>query len=120
MNKPDAWLNTGLSVTENFVWLESKPINQLFGWRHEWLLLDRLANSAAADALHAYFHALGSTLGESRSDSLKVGAELATRDSSLLRTDTAQVFGFTACFNRVACRSSLATNFTNACHDPIP
>ena len=109
--------STGLRVTENIVLTHSKS---LFSWQHKWLLLDRLANSAAADALNADLHALSPALGQSSSDSLQIGAELATCDSGLLCTDTTQVFGFTACFNRVACRSSLATNFTNACHDPIP
>ena len=77
-------------------------------------------NPAAANALHADFHRLGTTLRRCSMNLLQVRAEIPTSFASNFRTDSTKVFCFTASFNRVTLLGSFSTNITPSCHRSDP
>jgi hypothetical protein len=82
----------------------------------ERLLLDCLANSATANALHANFHRSGSSAWQSGVYLLQIGTKLAARNASDFRTDTPEILRFTASLDRVAHLGAFSANFTRTSH----
>jgi hypothetical protein len=79
----------------------------------ERLLPDSLANPPIANALDTDPQVFHFTARQTSLDGLKIGHKTPLGDAGNLRTNPAQILGFTAGFHHMANLRSFAANFTN-------
>jgi hypothetical protein len=92
----------------------------LANWQSKRLLLDNLANVAAANALYANSQSLVLSAWKFDFHSLQVRAELTASDAGDLGTNTAQVLRFTANFNAITKRCGFRADITLTGHQSAP